>query len=104
MRDHTEDKRGEPRTEVALWVEERVQTALYFQRATNLSLGGVFLEGTLPHEAGTRVTLEMELPDGMLRAEGEVVMHRPGQPGMGVRFVGLTDDARDRIRRVVAPH
>lgn len=98
------EKRDEARAEVAMWVEERVHTALYFQRATNLSLGGVYLEGTLPHEAGTRVTLDLELPDGLLRVEGEVVSHRPGVPGMAVRFLALTDEDRERLRKVTVPH
>lgn len=104
MGQSVQEKRGEARAEVAMWVEERVQTALYFQRATNLSAGGVYLEGTLPHDAGTRVTLDLELPDGLLRVEGEVVSHRPGVPGMAVRFLSLTEEERERLRSVTATH
>lgn len=84
-----DDRRADARTEVAIWVQERTKDALYFQRASNLSLGGVFLEGTLPHPPGTRVELDLELGQGPLRLTGEVVGRAPGGLGMAVRFVEL---------------
>ncbi|MFO0549603.1 MAG: PilZ domain-containing protein [Polyangiaceae bacterium] len=92
------ERRSRPRAEVAIWVEERTQDALYFQHATNLSLGGVWLDGTLPHPPGKRVALDIELPgDGSLRVTGEVVLHKPGQQGMAIRFVDLDDHAKARL-------
>ena len=55
------ERRKLPRADVAIWVEERTNDALYYQRATNLSLGGIWLDGTLPHPPGTRVALDIEL-------------------------------------------
>lgn len=84
------DRRASERADVAIWVQERTKDALYFQRATNLSLGGVFLEGTLPHPPGTRVELDLELfSEAPLRVEGEVVGRAPGGVGMAVRFLDL---------------
>ncbi len=91
------DRRNETRAEVAIWVRERTNDALYFQRASNLSLGGVFLEGTLPHPPGTRVALDLDLPDAPIRLEGEVVGHGPGNVGMAVRFVDLASAERSRL-------
>lgn len=92
------NRRLEPRADVAIWVRERTNDALYFQRASNLSLGGIFLEGTLPHPPGTRVALDLDLPqDGPIRLEGEVVGHGPGDVGMAVRFVDVAADERARI-------
>ncbi len=93
----TDERRLEARAEVAIWVQERTRDALYFQRAKNLSATGIYLDGTLPHPAGTRVALDFELPnDGPIRLEGEVVGRRPGQTGMAVRFVDV--GSRDRAR------
>lgn len=92
------DRRTEPRADVAIWVEEHTKDALYFQRATNLSIGGLWLDGTLPHPPGTRVALDIELPgDGQLRVEGEVVLHRSPKAGMAVRFVQLDASKRTRL-------
>jgi len=92
-----------PRAEVAIWVEERTNDALYYQRATNLSLGGIWLDGTLPHPPGTRVALDIELPgDGPLRVNGEVVPRQAGASGMAVRFVGLSEAGRARIAALLA--
>jgi hypothetical protein len=95
--------RAFPRTEVAVWVEERTHDALYLQRATNLSLGGVWLEGTLPHPPGTRVALDLDLPgDGPLRLDGEVVLRRDRAVGMAVRFVELSALGRERLEAFLA--
>lgn len=87
----------QPRTDVAIWVEERTRDALYFQRATNLSMGGLWLDGTLPHPPGTRVSLDIELPEGPLKVDGEVVMHGTPRIGMAIRFVELRGTRRQRL-------
>ncbi|NUP08502.1 MAG: hypothetical protein HOW73_20830 [Polyangiaceae bacterium] len=94
----SQDRRTMPRAEVAIWVEEHTKDALYFQRATNLSIGGLFLDGTLPHPPGTRVALDIELPgEGPLRVEGEVVLHRSSKTGMAVRFVELEGPRKQKL-------
>ena len=94
-----DERRRTGRITVDLWVEEHTDDALYFQRATNLSLGGLFLDRTLPHPAGTRVQLELRLPgeQSPLRVAGEVVPTPDRERGMGVRFLGLTLQERARI-------
>ncbi len=90
--------RAFPRTEVAIWVEERTNDALYLQRATNLSLGGVWLEGTLPHPPGTKVSLDIELPgEGALRVDGEVVERHDRAVGMAVRFLPLSGKLASKL-------
>lgn len=96
------ERRVLPRADVAMWVQERTNDAIYFQRATNLSVGGVWLEGTLPHPPGTRVVLELRIGDQPIRAAGEVIGRAPGQAGMAVRFVDLEQRDRERIAYVVA--
>jgi len=94
------DRRTFERVNIDLWVEEQTDGATYFQHATNLSSGGVYLDHTLPHPPGTRVVLDLHIPggDAPLRVSGEVV-EADRDLGMGVRFLGLSDEARERIER-----
>jgi uncharacterized protein (TIGR02266 family) len=98
MEPETGERRSGSRTAVELWVDERTADALYFQRATDLSTGGVFLSGTLPHPPGTRVDLALRLPGDAspLEVQGEVVA-RERETGMAVRFVALSLADRRRI-------
>jgi hypothetical protein len=101
----TQSGRAFRRAEVAVWVEERTNDALYLQRATNLSLGGIWLEGTLPHPPGTKVSLDIELPgDGPLRVDGEVVMRQDRGVGMAVRFLPLPQARRERLEAFLSAH
>jgi len=92
------ERRNRERAAVDVWVDELHDGAVYYQRATNLSLGGVYLERTLPHAPGTEVALTLRLPDGQppLSAAGEVVDHHR-ERGMGVRFVALASGDRARL-------
>ncbi len=98
------ERRESPRVTIDLFVEERTGETLYFQRATNLSLGGAFLEGTLPHPPGTRVALSLRVPGSAtpLRIDGTVVAREPGEVGMAVRFETLANETKDALSRVLA--
>lgn len=93
------DRRQATRVPVEFFLEERTGDALYYQRATNLSVSGVYLEQTLPHPPGTRVDLQLRLPGdpAPIRLKGEVVNRAARDVGMGVRFVDLTGEDRSRI-------
>jgi uncharacterized protein (TIGR02266 family) len=93
------ERRNETRVTIDLWVEEHTDDALYFQRATNLSTGGLFLERTLPHAPGTVVEIDLRLPGDAepLRVKGEVVPATSRELGMGLRFVDLRDSDKSRI-------
>ncbi|HTJ81081.1 MAG TPA: PilZ domain-containing protein [Polyangiaceae bacterium] len=97
----SERRRG-ARAPVALQVEERTGDALYFQRASNLSETGIWLEGTLAHPPGTRVELDLALPAGAVRVAGVVVGRDAEGVGMAVRFVDMTDAVRARISAALA--
>lgn len=97
--DEHPNRRTVTRSEVELWVDEIDDDgAVYYQRATNLSLGGLFLDRTLPHPAGTRMTLCMKLAGDDMRFEAEVV-DAPRELGMGVRFLSITDAQRASLAR-----
>jgi hypothetical protein len=81
-------------------VEETKGEDLYFHRAGNLSIGGVYFERTIPHPIGTQVRLKFELPDdkGVIETTGEVVS-TPTDPtglGAGIKFINL-DSMEERL-------
>jgi uncharacterized protein (TIGR02266 family) len=87
------DRRRSDRVPVEMWVQESRERELYFQRAANLSRGGLFLENTIPHPFGTMVELEFTLPGESvpMRLRGRIVniAGGTGDLGMGVEFVDL---------------
>jgi hypothetical protein len=89
------ERRAHTRVPVDLCVEERLDGVTCFQRATNLSLGGLCLEHTVSHPPGTRVQLGMKLGTQEIDLAGEVV-GSAGETGMNIRFVDL-----DRTQRAV---
>jgi uncharacterized protein (TIGR02266 family) len=103
MRD---ERRSAERYPVELWVEESSDRELYFQRGANISAGGIFLERTIPHAKGTVINLRFSLPgDGnAIEVKGEIV--NVGEDatdlGMGVKFLDLRDNDRERIEAFIA--
>ena len=79
---------------------------LFFGYATSLSLGGLFIHTVNPKRAGTKVQLRFNLPgdDHVIECPAEVAWTREyhpqtsPRPGMGVRFVGLSEEDTERIR------
>ena len=80
-----------------------------FAYLANISEMGIFLRTEEPLPMGTALRLRFAPPDGApLELDGLVVWvnHvRPGgdnpNPGMGVRFVGLTSEQRERVVQLV---
>ena len=102
---HSRERRQAPRCPLEIWVEEFSDRELYLQRSANISTGGIFLERTVPHTAGTRVTLRFTLPGDRDRIEvaGMVVnVDRDATTlGMGLAFVDLDLEAHQRIAKYV---
>lgn len=77
----------------------------YFQYATNLSAGGIFLSGTLPNPPGTLVTLVFKLPgETTPLAMPAVVVGNSDGDSRGTHFRFVDDDgseARGQIRKFV---
>ena len=99
------ERRRGPRVPVQLWVEELSPEGVYYQHTANLSVGGLFLEHTIPHPVGTVVTLSFALPDGgdkvAVRAEIVNAVIDDATFGMGLRFLDLGDANTERIRKFV---
>ncbi|TAK29067.1 MAG: PilZ domain-containing protein [Myxococcaceae bacterium] len=92
------DRRNNERTDVELWVDAEGDSGSAAHRALDLSLGGLRLDRGVPHPTGTRLMLELRLPDreAALRIEAEVTgAHR--DRGCGMRFIGLSRAQRVRL-------
>jgi hypothetical protein len=100
-----DDRRAHQRIPVELRVVEMDGEAAYFRYATNISAGGLFIEGPLPASVGTRLTLVFIVPGDTepTSVECEVVGSTGGdRRGNHLRFL-VPDDAeiRDRVRAYV---
>jgi uncharacterized protein (TIGR02266 family) len=95
------DKRKQERVPVDLWIEAERDGELYFQRASNISVGGAFFAQTIPLPLGTRVELKFEIPGDPveIRCQGEIVTAK--DLGMGVSFVDLKAGDRARIELLI---
>jgi hypothetical protein len=96
------DKRRQQRIPVDLWIECERDGELYFQRATNLSVGGAYFEKTIPLPVGTKVALKFALPgdEQEIRCGGEIVTAK--DLGMGVTFLELAPADQERIEVLIA--
>jgi uncharacterized protein (TIGR02266 family) len=101
----TERRQGN-RVPVQIWVEEKTDRELYFQRSANLSSGGIYLENTIPHPVGTRVNLRFQLPGDAdkIEVKAEVAAAIAGEEefGMGLKFIDLGADIADKIKQYIA--
>jgi type IV pilus assembly protein PilZ len=104
------DRRRAPRVLVDLEVDYALEDNYLFAYITDISETGIFVRTTTPEPPGTHLNLRFSPDDsGSLELEGEVIWinpYRPGtmdnlHPGMGVRFVGLDDETRDRLLELV---
>jgi uncharacterized protein (TIGR02266 family) len=105
------ERRAAPRVLVDLEVDYASEENYLFAYITDISETGIFVRTTSPEQAGTRLNMRFR-PDGtspQIEIEGEVIWvnpYRPGapdnlHPGMGIRFVDLDDDVRDRLLELV---
>ena len=102
----TTERRHGARVPVQIWVEEKTDRELYFQRSANLSEGGIYLENTIPHPVGTRVSLRFSLPgdEQKIEVRAEVAAAIAGEEefGMGLKFVDVDGAVLERIQKYIA--
>jgi len=101
--------RGHSRFSVDLDVTVGSDHNFYAGFAENLSAGGVFIATHKLRPVGSKIELTVNLPDGaQVRALGEVRWIRvfnetsDTPPGMGVRFLDVSDDAVSSIDSFLA--
>ncbi len=105
------DRRAAQRVLVDLEVDYGLEDNYLFAYITDISATGIFVRTTAPEQPGTHLNLRFSPDDSDLpiEVEGEVIWvnpYRPGapdsiHPGMGIRFVGLDDELRDRLLELV---
>lgn len=109
---HSEaDRRRAPRVLVDLEVDYASEENYLFAYITDISATGIFVRTTTPEPPGTHLNLRFAAVDarGPIECEGEVIWvnpYRPGapdnlHPGMGIRFVALDDELRQRLLELI---
>jgi PilZ domain len=69
-------------------------------RVKTLSMGGLFLCGSITLRVGTDLTLVFEVPGGMVLAEAVVRNIVPGE-GMGIEFTKMNPETRVLLERLL---
>ncbi len=105
-----DDRRRAPRVLVNVEVDYAGEDNYLFAYITDISETGIFVRTTTPESPGTHLNLRFK-PDagGPIEVEGQVIWvnpYRPGaadnlHPGMGIRFVELEADMKDRLLELV---
>lgn len=104
------DRRSAPRVLVDLEVDCAGEDNYLFAYITDISATGIFVSTTTPEQPGTRLNLRFSAEHlERLEIEGEVIWvnpYRPGtpdnlHPGMGIRFVNLDSESRDRLFELI---
>jgi uncharacterized protein (TIGR02266 family) len=104
-----EEPRLTPRVPVRMRVEIEEQSPQRHLSAVNISEGGIYLRTHEPLPENTLLHLSFNLPldADIIRAAGAVVRtarlgaHLEAEPGMGLHFIDLAEDTRNRIRNFV---
>ena len=99
-----EDKRKQRRIPVDLWIDVDAGGELYFQRASNLSVGGAYFTQTFPLAVGRKVKLRFALPGEQASVECAAEIVNAVDLGMGVHFIDLKAPDRDRIEALIDKH
>ena len=108
--DGNDERRRSPRVLVDFEVDCASEDNYLFAYITDISATGIFVRTTTPEAPGTHLNLRFSSEDsGHLEVEGEVIWvnpYRPGKPdnlhpGMGIRFVGIDNELRDRLFELI---
>jgi type IV pilus assembly protein PilZ len=104
------DRRSADRIDVTWSVDCETEDTFLFANITNISEVGIFVRTNEPLEVGTRLTLKFAPPGSTdtLVLKGQVAWVNPirmlasnPNPGMGVRFIDLTQESRERLIEAV---
>ena len=105
------DRRAAPRVLVDLEVDYASEDNYLFAYIVDISETGIFVRTTTPEPPGTHLNLRFRPDDAsaQIEIEGTVIWvnpYRPGaadnlHPGMGIRFVELDDEIKDRLLELV---
>ncbi len=91
---------------VPVMIRDAQKGTFYVDHVTDISEGGLLIHTLHLHAPGERIQVAFRFPDSIrwIEAECEVVwstLQEDVIPAMGLRFVSLSDDDREYIRRYV---
>jgi type IV pilus assembly protein PilZ len=104
-----DERRSHDRFDVEWAVDCIAEDTFLYASITNISAMGIFVKTTDPLAVGTRLVLAFAPPGYQpFKLEGEVAWINPlrpngdnPNPGIGVRFVNLLPDDRERLVEVI---
>ncbi|MFO0675253.1 MAG: TIGR02266 family protein [Polyangiaceae bacterium] len=95
------ERRTTPRLKMDLEVSLTSESHVFVGLMGDVSTGGVFVPTYELKPRGAIIEIEFTLPSGLVQVKGEVRWIREqsdhAPPGLGIAFVDLTDDVRERI-------
>ena len=104
------ERRRAPRMLVDLEVDSASEENYLFAYITDISATGIFVRTTTPEPPGTQLNLRFSSENAdVIEVDGEVIWvnpYRPGKPdnlhpGMGIRFLSLDNELRDRLLELI---
>ncbi|PIR16699.1 MAG: hypothetical protein COV46_07300 [Deltaproteobacteria bacterium CG11_big_fil_rev_8_21_14_0_20_49_13] len=78
-----------------VFFNDEIGNPLIYMNARDISLGGMFIEGGIPLKAGSLAFISFGIKGKPVTVTGQAV--RVDDGGIGVRFMGLPDEARKLI-------
>jgi len=103
-----DERRAHARYTSEISVDYTSGDTFLFSYIENISMMGIFIRSEAPLPVGTELTLRLEPGHGVIELRGEVAWINPVRtdgeginPGMGVRFVGLTAEQREQVVSIV---
>ncbi len=99
----SDEEREYVRVATVLEFEYRSESQVSKARIEDLSEGGAFVDVANPEREGDEIEFTLELPgSGEPIAGKAVVVWQQPTIGMGIKFIGLTDEQREQIKFYVA--
>lgn len=104
------DRRAALRVLVDFEVDYASEDNYLFAYITDISETGIFVRTVSPEAPGTNLNLRFRIDSGpQIEVEGTVIWvnpYRPGSadnlhPGMGIRFIDIDDELKDRLLELV---
>ncbi len=102
-----ENRRRTERAGVTVRIDYSTVDEMFSEFTRDINEGGLFIETEKPHQPGTEVSMQFNLPGSreILQTIGRVVRVSSGDagtpPGMGIEFDELTSEDRIKIDRIV---
>ncbi|MBI2608477.1 MAG: PilZ domain-containing protein [Deltaproteobacteria bacterium] len=107
----TSEKRKHLRAPVEMWVKEESEEHYFVHRASNISIGGLFLENKVVVKKNTISTYLFRLPTSqqLIVVQGKPVYDsisekKKNRKGTGIKFLDLSPEAKQLIRDYVHAH